>query len=149
MLQRNRNSTSRKSCSDNTIRIQEEERNRIASELHDDITSQLNIIHLNLYVAKKDLGGPNHNNPVLEQIESLASSIDRSRKMAHELMPPLLQKFWNHVCARELENSVNQSMALQMQVSSSHPIISKRCMTNCTFIASFRIDQQYIKIRQR
>ncbi|MFN8317784.1 MAG: histidine kinase [Saprospiraceae bacterium] len=123
MLQKEQELNFQKELLDNTIRIQEEERNRIASELHDDITSQLNIIHLNLHVLKKDLGGPNHNNPVLEQIESsLASSIDRSRKMAHELMPPLLQKFGITYVLQELENSVNQSMALQMQVSSSHLI---------------------------
>lgn len=106
-----------------TINTQETERDRIASELHDDITSQLNIIHLNLHMLKKNMGEAGIDNPLIDQIQSsLSASIERSRKLSHELMPPLLKKFGIAYVLGELETTINQIEGLQLQISSGHLI---------------------------
>ena len=106
-----------------TIHTQETERDRIASELHDDITSQLNIIHLNLHMLKKNMGEAGNDNPLIDQIQSsLSASIDRTRKLSHELMPPLLKKFGIAYVLGELETHINQVDGIQIQITSSHLI---------------------------
>ncbi|MBK7222299.1 MAG: hypothetical protein IPH94_13525 [Saprospiraceae bacterium] len=106
-----------------TIHTQETERDRIASELHDDITSQLNIIHLNLHMLKKNMGEAGNDNPLIDQIQSsLSASIERTRKLSHELMPPLLKKFGIAYVLGELETHINQIDGIQIQITSSHLI---------------------------
>ncbi len=123
MLQKEQELNFQKELLENSISIQEAERNRIALELHDDITSQLNIIHLHIHILKKEMQKAAEENSVVKQIEkALSSSIERSRRMAHELVPPLLQKFGIAYVLKELESSINQSESLQMQITSAHLI---------------------------
>ncbi|RTY87143.1 sensor histidine kinase [Flavobacterium sp. RSP49] len=76
------------------IITQEEERKRIAQDLHDDISSQLNIVSLNSHL----LNTPNLTNDEVGIITAniinlTAKALDSSRKIAHGLLPPVLDKF--------------------------------------------------------
>ena len=75
-----------------TIMAQEEERSRIAKDLHDDIGSKLNVIFLYMNRLKKDQ--PEKKKVMVEEInEILTTSISTTRRISHELLPPTLQKF--------------------------------------------------------
>lgn len=76
------------------IITQEEERKRIAQDLHDDISSKLNIVSLNSHL----LSTPNLNKDEVQTITAniinlTAKALDSSRKIAHGLLPPVLDKF--------------------------------------------------------
>ncbi|WP_281633690.1 sensor histidine kinase [Flavobacterium luteolum] len=76
------------------IVTQEEERKRIAQDLHDDISSKLNIVSLNSHL----LTAPNlteaETAEITENIIALTTkALDNSRKIAHNLLPPVFEKF--------------------------------------------------------
>ena len=107
----------------NTVKTQEAERDRISSELHDDIASKLNIIHLNVHLLKKKLCYEHEVFKIIDQIEtSLKQSTDRTRNLSHELMPQLLKKFGIHHALKEMANIINISQVLQLTVRSEHLI---------------------------
>lgn len=76
------------------INTQEAERKRIAQDLHDDISSKLNIISFNTHllltqnlseIEKKDI-----KNTIITYTKLV---IDDSRRIAHDLLPPVFQNF--------------------------------------------------------
>lgn len=100
-----------------TIQTQEEERNRIARELHDDIGSKLNIIHLNLHLLKTNLQKDKDVGELLEDIQiALQNSIESSRHLSHELIPPTLQKFGIQSAIDDLQHSVNRNDQLELNI---------------------------------
>ncbi|WET01474.1 ATP-binding protein [Flavobacterium sp. YJ01] len=85
------------------IFTQEEERKRIAQDLHDDISSKLNIVSLNSHL----LTAPNlteaETAEITENIISLTTkALDNSRKIAHNLLPPVFEKFGLNAGIEEL-----------------------------------------------
>ncbi|MDA3912072.1 MAG: ATP-binding protein [Bacteroidales bacterium] len=72
-----------KSLSDAVIDMQENERARIAADLHDDLVGKLRAVHLMLTTGKtvKDKNAP----------DVLAQSIELTRQISHDLMPPMLK----------------------------------------------------------
>ena len=97
-----------------TIETQEEERERIARDLHDDISSKLNVVNLNLQILRKKV--PEDQHEIIDSLQSsLAASIDRSRTMAHELMPPALVKFGLKVAIDGLLSEVFKASGLNVK----------------------------------
>ena len=98
-----------------TILVQEQERKRIAENLHDDIGSKLNA--LSLYMNQ------------LVQVQSAAASLlpdmkkiikataETTRRISHELLPPTLENFGLVEAIQELCNTYDQSKDLQVQFS--------------------------------
>jgi signal transduction histidine kinase len=85
------------------IITQEAERKRIAQDLHDDISSKLNIVALNSHLLTR----PNlTDSEVLEItrniIDLTSKALDNARKIAHGLLPPVLDKFGLHAGLQEL-----------------------------------------------
>jgi two-component system, NarL family, sensor kinase len=85
------------------IITQEEERERIAQDLHDDISSKLNIVSLNSHL----LTTPGLSDDELAKIRDTiidltGKSLENARRIAHDLMPPVLQKFGLEAGLREL-----------------------------------------------
>jgi two-component system NarL family sensor kinase len=77
-----------------TIMTQEEERNRIAKELHDDIGSKLNVAFLHIQRLKKATEASESQRASVAEINDiLNTSIASTRRLSHELLPPTLQKF--------------------------------------------------------
>lgn len=83
-----------------TIVAQEEERSRIAKDLHDDIGSKLNVIFLHTQRLKGGKADPQAT--VQEITDILNTAIDTTRRISHELLPPTLQKFGLEEALKEL-----------------------------------------------
>lgn len=86
-----------------TLHAQEEERKRLARELHDAIGSKLNVIHLYLHQLKKKKGLESEFDATLKNTNNvLQNVISSSRKIAHFLMPVTLEKFGFYKALEEL-----------------------------------------------
>jgi signal transduction histidine kinase len=96
------------------IITQEEERKRIAQDLHDDISSKLNIVSLNSHL----LNSPNlteaETSEITENIISLTTkALENSRKIAHNLLPPVFEKFGLNAAIEELCDEFESSKAVK------------------------------------
>lgn len=96
------------------IITQEEERKRIAQDLHDDISSKLNIVSLNSHL----LNSPNlteaETSEITENIISLTTkALENSRKIAHNLLPPVFEKFGLNAAVQELCEEFESSKAVK------------------------------------
>lgn len=97
------------------IITQEEERKRIAQDLHDDISSKLNIVSLNSHMLKaSDLTEVELNEITSNIIDLTAKALENSRRIAHDLLPPVLEKFGLHAGIAELALEFNSSKAVQV-----------------------------------
>lgn len=85
------------------IQTQEEERMRIAQDLHDDISSKLNIVSLNTHLLKTPNLSEVEFAEITDNIVSLtAKALENSRRIAHDLLPPVFEKFGLHAAIEEL-----------------------------------------------
>jgi signal transduction histidine kinase len=100
------------------IRTLESDRKRIAHELHDDISSKLNVISLNCHLLKIPNLSPKESEEITQNIiEYTSRALNSSKKMAHSLLPPVLDKFGLHAGIEELcsELSNDESVAIQYE----------------------------------
>ncbi|MFT6335428.1 MAG: two-component system NarL family sensor kinase [Saprospiraceae bacterium] len=101
----------------NTVKTKENERNRIAKELHDDVSSQLGIINFNLYALKKRMPQDDKISLLMDQISSsLKSSTERTRSISHELMPLMFRKFGIHETFKELTANINVTGEIEITI---------------------------------
>lgn len=96
------------------IVTQEEERKRIAQDLHDDISSKLNIVSLNSHL----LTAPNlteaETAEITENIINLTTkALENSRKIAHNLLPPVFEKFGLNAGIEELCEEFESSKSVR------------------------------------
>lgn len=97
------------------IITQEEERKRIAQDLHDDISSKLNIISLNSHMLKsKDLTSDELTEISNNIINFTKRTLDNSRRIAHDLLPPVLEQFGLDAGIKELCLEFRSSKALNV-----------------------------------
>jgi signal transduction histidine kinase len=95
------------------IITQEEERKRIAQDLHDDISSKLNIVTLNTHLLATPHLSEKEITEITENIISLTTkALDNSRKIAHGLLPPVFDKFGLHAGVEELCLEFSSSKSL-------------------------------------
>jgi len=126
----------------NTVKTEENERNRISKELHDDVTSQLSIINLNVHLLKQKLASNKEMFNIIDHIEtSLKKSTERTRTISHELMPLILKKFGLHHALQELEDSVNITEIFNLDITNSHII---QIEDNFKILHIYRIIQELI-----
>ena len=98
------------------ILTQESERKRIAQDLHDEISSKLNIISLNSHLLKSNNLADNELFEIANSITDLTTNaLDSSRRIAHDLLPPVLEKFGLHAGIEELVSEFNNSKAVTIQ----------------------------------
>lgn len=101
----------------NNFKVQEKERKRIAEDLHDEIGSKLNVINLYLHQLKKSIPVNDSNNELLSEMDqTLGSTIDVSRNIAHELLPPTLDNFGLFPALKELTKSINGSGQINIKL---------------------------------
>jgi signal transduction histidine kinase len=109
--------TFQKELLSNTVTIQENERDRISRELHDDIGSKLNIAMLNIHLLKKNISDADIDMSNINIIEeSIQNCANRTRMISHELMPPVLQNFGFKFAVEELEASLNASGSIKINI---------------------------------
>lgn len=95
------------------IITQEEERKRIAQDLHDDISSKLNIVSLNSHLLKTPNLTSSEIAVITNNIIDLSAKVlDNSRRIAHDLLPPVLDKFGLHAGIEELCQEFNSSKSV-------------------------------------
>ncbi|MDX6745720.1 histidine kinase [Polaribacter sp. PL03] len=124
------------------IVTQEEERKRIAQDLHDDISSKLNVINLNANLLKDGKLSPEEylfvNNSILEATDK---TLESARKIAHNLLPPILEEFGLKDALEELADSFNNSRKITIEYNLKYP---KTYLTPENELHLFRIVQELI-----
>ena len=97
------------------IIAQEEERKRIAQDLHDDISSKLNIVSLNSHLLTAPNLSEAETIEITENIISLTTkALENSRKIAHNLLPPVFEKFGLNAGVEELCEEFESSKSVKV-----------------------------------
>ncbi|WP_218598151.1 sensor histidine kinase [Polaribacter sp. NJDZ03] len=124
------------------IITQEEERKRIAQDLHDDISSKLNVINLNANLLKDgDLTPEEYitvNNGILEATDK---TLESARKIAHNLLPPILEEFGFKDAVEELADSFNNSKKISIKYNINY---TNKLLNPQNELHLFRITQELI-----
>lgn len=125
-----------------TILTQENERKRIAQDLHDDISAKLNVIHLNSNLLLEDNLTKEERNTVSKNIINVTNrTISISRKIAHDLLPPILDKFGLKSAIEELTDDFNSSKKVTINYELNYP---KDHLNKSLELHLFRILQELI-----
>ncbi len=105
-----------------TILTQENERKRIAQDLHDDISSKLNVIHLNSNLLLEGTLSPEEYTEVNKSIIDITNrTLVIARKIAHDLLPPILDKFGLQSAIEELVDDFNTSKKVLVSYKLKYP----------------------------
>jgi signal transduction histidine kinase len=97
------------------IQTQEEERARIAQDLHDDISSKLNVVNLNSHLLSTPNLKENEIKEIIENIKNLTlNALESSRRIAHHLSPPVLEKFGLQAGLEELIAEYNSTKKIEV-----------------------------------
>lgn len=121
------------------LNAQEDERQRISRELHDQIGQSLTLLLIRLKILEALPAA----NPVHSELEELrgavASTIDQVRKLALDLRPPALDQLGLVLALRTLtrEFSEQTHIAVNCEVSSDSFEVNRECAT-----AAYRIVQE-------
>ena len=98
-----------------SLQTQEAERKRIAQDLHDDISSKLNIVSLNANFLTDQNITPQEAIKLGGSIAKVTATVlESSRRIAHELLPPALEKFGLVPALEELCDQVEECGTLQV-----------------------------------
>ena len=105
-----------------TILTQENERKRIAQDLHDDISSKLNVIHLNSnLLLDGGLSAKEYSEVTKSNIDITNRTLQSARKIAHDLLPPILDKFGLQSAIEELVDDFNTSRKVVVTYQLKYP----------------------------
>lgn len=129
----------------NTIETQEEERKRIAQDLHDDISSKLNVVSLNTHLLKTPNLTVSELDEITENIIKLTkNALENSRKIAHDLLPPVFEKFGLHAGIEELVFEFNSSKKTKVIYANTidNELLENLCVSKQLHI--FRILQELL-----
>jgi signal transduction histidine kinase len=121
-----------------SIQSEEQERMRIAAELHDDVGATLASARLFLY---KDKGAAFNENIINQSKVLLDESINKIRNISHKLQPATLQHLGLELSLQSLIETLNKSG----NIKAGH---IKKCMlpraTDNAELAAYRISQEII-----
>lgn len=91
-----------------TLEVQEEERKRIAQDLHDEISSKLNVVSLNCHFLSMDNIEKDKQAEIVSTIIDLSGkALENSRRIAHNLFPPVFDKLGLNAGVEELCKEFN------------------------------------------
>lgn len=124
------------------ILTQEKERKRIARDLHDDISSKINIIPLNShFLAAPSLSEQEIKEITSNIIEVSAKVLESTRRISHDLLPPIFEEFGIHVAIEELCGDYAKSKELIINYKNEYKqeIFNEIDVKNhYTFLESFK-----------
>lgn len=103
-----------------SIRSQEEERKRIAGDLHDSVGALLSATKL--YLKQIDNVNNLANLPAIktESLNLVNETIVNVRQISHNLLPPTLERFGFVAAVEDLADKINQSKAVRFNVQSGN-----------------------------
>lgn len=140
---KNKEITYQKEITESIIINYEKERKRISEDLHDNISSKLNVINLNVNLLKD--GNLNTeeslviNNGLLKAIDK---TIESASTIAHNLLPPILEKFGFKDAVEELADAYNNSRKINISYTINYP---KKLLIPENELHLFRIIEELIK----
>jgi len=124
------------------IITQEEERKRIAQDLHDDISSKLNVIHLHAnLLIDGELSVKEYTTVNKNIIDVTNKTLESARKIAHNLLPPILEEFGLVSAIEELADDFNNSKKIVISYKIKYP---KGFLKKANELHLFRILQELI-----
>ena len=124
-----------------SITAQEEERKRIAQDMHDAISAKLNVVNLTTHMLLSDETlNEEQQNSLTHILNVNSTTLESSRKIAHDLLPPVLDKFGLTVALEELFEDFTKSK----QVSINSNIEQLPFLTSSHELHVFRILQELI-----
>ena len=98
-----------------TILTQEAERKRIARELHDEIGSKLNVILLNIHRLKQFSKENEKTSEIAKEVNTVIhTTIDTTRRISHDLLPPTLEEFGLVEAIKELRDTFHQTGSIDI-----------------------------------
>lgn len=98
------------------LQTQENERRRIAKDLHDAVGSKLNVLRLNLHRLKTQAPETREfTETVHELFGVIDTTIDTTRRISHDLLPPTLENFGFVEALNELCAHYRQSGAFKLE----------------------------------
>lgn len=104
----------------NSIIVEEQERKRIARDLHDDLGAIISIINMNLKLMRQKQWPVGNDTQYTERIDNLtnlsAKAIDSIRSISHQLMPAQLELFGLIKTVVSVIKHVNQSEELKAEL---------------------------------
>ncbi len=122
---------------------EEQERTRIAKDLHDGLGGLLSGIKYSLNTMKGNLIMTPENNLALERsMDMLDSSIKEMRRVAHNMMPETLVKFGLDIALKDFCTEINQTGALMISYQSIG--LNGATINEITSITIYRIIQELI-----
>ena len=99
------------------LKGEEQERTRLAKDLHDGLGGMLSGIKYSMNTMKGNLVMTNENSLAFERsMDMLDSSIKEMRRVAHNMMPEALVKFGLDTALKDFCNDINQSGALKSKL---------------------------------
>ncbi len=121
--------------------VQEEERQRIAAQLHDDIGSKLGVLHLTFHRLRRTEAQNDDYAPLCEEINVLiANTLETTRRISHELLPPTLEDFGLIEALLEFCDGVRKTGSVEINFNYN---IGREDLTDSTLeLNLFRIVQE-------
>jgi len=102
------------------ILSQENERNRISQDLHDDISSGLNVVSLNCHLLKSPGLTETEHHQLTDTILTLTNKVlENARRIAHDLLPPIIDKFGLDAGIKELVEELNKTKKVKITYNNS------------------------------
>lgn len=124
-----------------TIETQEEERKRIAQDLHDAISAKLNVVSLSTNVLIDGKLAKEEQAHTLQHILSVTTkTLESSRRLAHNLLPPILENFGLQAAIEELCDEFISSKKVKV----NYEIKYKDLLSKSNELHIFRIIQELL-----
>jgi len=98
----------------NTVQAQENERKRIAQDLHDEVGAMLSVVKLNVGLIEKKSEEGKAKNLALETKTYLDDVITQVRRISRSLLPPSLEKLGLYLALEDMATWVNKSDDLRI-----------------------------------
>jgi signal transduction histidine kinase len=125
------------------LKGEEQERTRLAKDLHDGLGGMLSGIKYSFNNMKGSLVMTAESQQAFERsIDMLDSSINEMRRVAHNLMPEALVKFGLDTALRDFCNDINQAGNIKLQYQSSN--LHNAAIESNTAITVYRIVQELV-----
>lgn len=123
------------------LSLQEDERHKIAAQLHDDICSKLGVLHLSFHRLRRTDTAKEQYVEMCDEInELIADTLETTRGISHELVPPTLEGFGLLEALDELCEQVRNTGAVDIRFE--HNITRADLNDVTTELNLFRIVQE-------
>lgn len=98
------------------LESEKKERSRIASDIHDGISGDLNSIRNYLAILSREEISPRQETIYLQIKESIESAIENTRRVSYKLMPPLLERLGLSVALEDYFSEISKMTGLSFVV---------------------------------